>query len=67
MRRLPDFHSDVDVDNYSPQVERLLAEWDQERALFMMREAHSKKAKRRSPNRRRVVSPKTTRSGLSTA
>jgi len=29
MRKLPDFHSNVDVENYSPQVEKLLVEWEQ--------------------------------------
>jgi hypothetical protein len=28
--RLPTFHSDVATENYSPQVERLLAEWDKD-------------------------------------
>jgi hypothetical protein len=29
MKRLPNFHSNVNVENYSPQVEKLLAEWEQ--------------------------------------
>jgi len=30
--RYPDFHSDTDADNYSPQVQRLLAEWEVDHA-----------------------------------
>jgi hypothetical protein len=33
--RLPNFHSDVDAENYSPQVEKLLAEWDADHAATL--------------------------------
>jgi hypothetical protein len=65
--RLPNFHSDVDADNYSPQVEKLLMEWERDRAPVTTREAPAKKMNRRTPNRRRTAPPKMTRSVLSTA
>lgn len=49
MKRLPDFHSNVDADNYSPQVEKLLMEREWDRAVVTTREPSPKRVNRRAP------------------
>lgn len=40
--------SEVDAENYSPQVERLIVEWEQDRAMAAMSVCHDSKPARRA-------------------